>query len=138
MRGTVERIEGNYAYVRIMREEMCGDCHACDMMGEKKKCEIKCFNNTNSLVGDVVEVDGSSNHFLKATGLMYGLPLICLLGGLGLGYLLPLGQLGSLREGVMIITGLGSMAGMFWWIKRRDAKKEYEVFLPTIIKVIND
>lgn len=137
MRGIVERLEGKYAHVRIMREEMCGDCHACDMMGERKKCEIKCINQVQGQVGDVVEVDGSSNQFLKATGLMYGLPLIGLLVGLGIGYILTVTLWGQANEWVMLILGLGGVAGMLYGIKKYDAKQCYEAFLPTITKVID-
>ncbi|MGL4736424.1 MAG: SoxR reducing system RseC family protein [Cellulosilyticaceae bacterium] len=138
MRGTVTRLEGKYAHVRIIREEMCGECHACDMMGEQKKCEIKCLNKVQVQFGDLVEVDGSSDQFLKATGLMYGLPLVGLLGGLGVGYMLSVMFMGSEKEWLMLVLGLAGMTGMFLWVRKRDAQRKYERFLPSITKVIKN
>lgn len=55
--GTVEKVEEDYVIVSIERQDMCGECHACEMLGEVKKCTLKCVNECKSQVGDQVEVD---------------------------------------------------------------------------------
>ncbi|MGL4343727.1 MAG: SoxR reducing system RseC family protein [Cellulosilyticaceae bacterium] len=136
MLGRVALIEGNYAKVSIMRQEMCGECHACELMGDIKKCEIKCYNHCQSQVGDVVEITIEETRFLKATYLMYGLPLIGLLGGLGIGMLVGMQQVGLMKEMIMIVFGLLGMGGMLWYIKSRDQKQKYKKYIPHIAKIV--
>lgn len=132
--GRVEHVEGQYAKVSIKRQEMCGDCHGCDMLGEVKPCVINCQNSCDSKVGDLVEIDVEQNHFFRATWLMYGLPLVGLLLGLGIGSALPLDQV--IKEIMMIIMALGGTAGAWLWVKQREKKKRYETYLPHLIRII--
>ena len=126
--GTVEKLESDCVIVTMERQDMCGDCHACDMMGEVKKCTLKCVNKCSSQIGDKVEVDVSNSTFMKATLIMYGLPLIGLVAGVGLGY--------QASELLGIILGFSFMAGIFGLIKLGDHKKKYEKMLPVAIKII--
>ena len=40
--GTVKEIKGNIAVVSMERQDMCGECHACEMMSGKKNCTLSC------------------------------------------------------------------------------------------------
>ncbi|MDF2594137.1 MAG: SoxR reducing system RseC family protein [Clostridia bacterium] len=135
--GIVQSIEGQYAIVEIKRQDMCGDCHACDAVHEAKECTLKCINNVRSQVGDIVEISLDQQIFLKATFIMYGLPLAGLLGGLGIGFLAT--QLFvQLPSELLIIAG--AFAGMliaFLFIKEKEKRNQYKKMLPHIISIKN-
>ena len=126
--GTVEKVEEDYVIVSIERQDMCGECHACEVLGEVKKCTLKCVNGCKSQVGDQVEVDVEQHSFMKATFIMYGLPLIGLILGVGMGY--------KFSEGIAIVLGLGLMALTFGMIKYGEKYNKYAKMLPTAKKVI--
>lgn len=126
--GTVERLESDFVIVSMERQDMCGDCHACEMIGEVKKCTLKCVNKCNSQIGDRVEIDVANSSFMKATLIIYGLPLIGLMAGVGLGY--------KVSEALGIVLGVLFMAGIFGLIKLGEHKNKYQKMLPAAIKVI--
>jgi sigma-E factor negative regulatory protein RseC len=135
--GIVQSIEGQYAIVEIKRQDMCGDCHACDAVHEAKECTLKCINNVRSQVGDVVEISLDQQIFLKATFIMYGLPLAGLMGGLGIGFLAA--QLFTQLPSELLII-VGAFAGMliaFLFINQRDKRNQYKKMLPHVISIKN-
>ena len=134
--GTVRKIEEDYAVVTIERQDMCGECHACEVLGEVKKCEIRCRNICKAGINDKVEIDLSNESFLKATFLMYGIPLAGLLIGLLLGTMIPDTVGIYAKEVGTIIGGLVGMVLGFLWIKKRDEKKHYTTLLPQIKRII--
>lgn len=128
--GTVEKVEADFVIVTMERQDMCGECHACEMIGEVKKCTLKCMNTCHSQIGDRVEIDVANQSFMQATFIMYGLPLLGLLGGIGVGY--------QISEGVAIVLGILAMALIYGIIKLGEHKNKYEKMLPSAIKVINE
>ncbi|MDA3730390.1 SoxR reducing system RseC family protein [Niameybacter massiliensis] len=126
--GTVDKLERGFAIVTMERQDMCGECHACELMGETKKCTLKCVNSCHSKIGDKVEVDVAKASFLKATLIMYGLPLLGLLLGIGMGYFIS--ELASLVLGI-ICMGL-IYAGVKWG----DKKNKYNKMLPAAVRVL--
>lgn len=135
--GTVQKTEEHYAIVTIERQDMCGECHACEVLGEIKKCEIRCINTCEALPNEQVEVDLSNQSFLKATLLMYGVPLAGLMGGILLGSFLPDTLGNNIKEIGMIIGGLGLMTTCFLWIRHKDRKNHYTEILPMIKRRLN-
>lgn len=75
-------IEGDQVRLRYLRHSACKNCGACSLMGEGEQ-EVLLPNDLDLQVGDRVEVGMRNDHFLQASLLLYGVPLIFLL----LGYL---------------------------------------------------
>lgn len=137
-KGTVEEVVGKYAVVEIMRNDMCGDCHACDVVHPAKKCTLKCLNKCESKAGDIVEISLDNTTFLKATLIMYGLPLIGLLVGLGIGAVIAnILDTGS-EELFMAIGGLLLAGVSLLWIKKRDKEEKYNKMVPQITKILQE
>lgn len=131
--GTVKSKNGDYATVVLERQDMCGDCHACEMLSGKKECTLNCECLAACEVGDQVEITLSQERFIKATYLMYGVPLlgfvIGLFGGYGIGLLL-----GTYIEAVAMIGAvIGTTLG-FVILKIKDRKKDFQKFLPKIVR----
>lgn len=135
--GIVQKIEGEYAIVQIQRQDMCGDCHACDAVHESKPCALKCINSVNSQVGDSVEVSLDNTVFLKATYIMYGLPLLGLIGGIAIGYFAAQFIPAINPELLMILGAIIGMLITFVIIKKRDENNKYKKMLPHIRHIKN-
>lgn len=132
--GVVQKLEGEYAIVKIERQDMCGDCHACDTVHPKKECTLKCSNQVQSQIGDVVELSLDNERFLKAVYILYGLPLIGFLGGMGLGFIAAQ-AIGAKSDLLMILGAVAGMLAAFMIIRNRDKKDKYKKMLPQIIEV---
>ncbi len=135
--GIVQKIEGEYAIVEIKRQDMCGDCHACDAVHVSRACTLKCINNVHSKVGDSVEISLDNKTFLKATIIMYGLPLAGLIGGLLVGYIIGNFATYMDAEILMILGATLGMGLMFMVIKNRDKQNKYRKMLPYITSIKN-
>lgn len=89
--GTVVRLEGAHAHVKVMREQGCGRCHevgGCGGQGHDSKCQEFVVDNTfGAHMGQRVRIEVPEGAALTAALLMYGVPLLALLLGAGLGRL---------------------------------------------------
>ena len=133
--GIVQKLEGEYAIVQIKRQDMCGDCHACDAVHQAKECTLKCINRLQSQVGDLVEIEVDNGSFLKATYIVYGGPLVGLLGGMFIGFVIAqlIGTVNA--ELVMILGAIIGMVIAYRAINKRDKKNRYKKMLPHIIEI---
>lgn len=105
--GTVTQVIGKNAKVLIERREACGSCNACGMMsGNQKNVVIEVKNTLNAQPGDVVEVNFSGRTSLQATAIAYIIPLVMLLIGVFLGYIISEKILHTAAEPTAAITGL--------------------------------
>ena len=132
--GIVKEIHKDSAVVIMERQDMCGDCHACEMISGKKECALTCHNPIECKVGDHVEVTLTNDHFLKATYIVYGVPLIGFVIGLLIGY--GLAQVLTFG-GEDIWVAIGGVIGLLiggGYIKWKDQKKSYHKFQPHIIR----
>lgn len=127
-KGIVKEVKKDTVIVMLERQDMCGDCHACEMISGKKSCILQCQTKIDCEVGDIVEVELSNNLFLKATYLIYGMPLIGFISGLCLSYLLGLSDWLT-----ALMTLIGTSLSILY-IKIQDKRKIYHSFLPHIIK----
>lgn len=94
--GTVMRLEGGSAHVKVMREQGCGRCHeagGCGGHGHDSKCQEFVVDNAFGAVqGQQVRIEVPEGAALTAALLMYGVPLLALLCGAGLGRLVSPGD----------------------------------------------
>jgi sigma-E factor negative regulatory protein RseC len=74
--------------IRFDRPEACGNCHACGY--GQKNSEVTLPSDRS--VGEWVRVELPENRFVQATALVYIIPLVGLLAGLLLGWLLGSGS----------------------------------------------
>ena len=78
--GTVTELNGDTATIVFKRSKACGDCHACIMFGsDQAQTELK--NTLGAKVGDRVSVELHSGSVMKASLIMYGIPIVALLAG---------------------------------------------------------
>ena len=86
--GVVVRIEGELAIVKTKRSSMCDGCHSggfCKTLGGGSDMEVAAKNEVGAKVGDEVKVTVASKTFLKASFLVYMVPVTALILGALLG-----------------------------------------------------
>ena len=86
--GQVVDIRGGKAYVKFTRSAACGRCQACGMLSTQNEIVIEVPNEMDASVGDMVAVSIRSKKALSASALAYLFPLVMLIAGVVLGWLL--------------------------------------------------
>lgn len=82
--GRVTAVEGVYAFVSAQPSSACEGCSqkgTCHVMGGGGEMVIKASNDIGAKIGNRVVVSITSKTFLKASALIYLLPIAALIGG---------------------------------------------------------
>ena len=106
--GQVVECDGQFVRIRMARQKACDKCRACAPSAEGDHMYMNALNNCEAAVGDWVSIDLDGRFFFRAMLIMYGLPLVTLLAGFGLGHsaanalLLPLGEVIAFACGIAL------------------------------------
>jgi sigma-E factor negative regulatory protein RseC len=129
-------VEGENIRLRYLRHSACANCGACLTMGRKDQ-ELVLPNKMNLQVGDKVVVGLSSSSFLRATLIVYMVPLLFFLLGYVVGdfCLMSLG-LSKWREAGGMISGLLFLFLTYKGINLYDRRlKEVERYQLKILRI---
>lgn len=136
--GTVESVKDKNVYVKVIREEACAHCKMCTTgINEGKECVIEAVNKCGAEVGDKVEIDVQSNYFLRATAIMYGIPLIAMM--LGIGISLAILQSRGVKDAELIsaFIGLAFTGIVYMIINKREKDNKNTQYLPIAVSKID-
>ncbi|MGI5848568.1 MAG: SoxR reducing system RseC family protein [Christensenellales bacterium] len=86
--GEVVEIKGNVAMVKFRRSSACGRCGACGMLSSQNEIVVQVPNDLNARVGDDIAVSIKMQKAIKASVIAYVFPLIMLVVGIFVGWLL--------------------------------------------------
>ena len=128
--GTVEKISGGKALVKIRRSSACGEsCAACGACPARDQM-IAAANTAGADIGNEVIIYLSDSKVLKAAFLVYIIPLAALVFGYALGIKL------FSRENMGILSGFAALTVSFVLISvlDRHLKKKFEPTVTGIIK----
>lgn len=128
--GIVQQVEPAKALILIMRSSACAGCHsqsACQP-SEHKEAIVEAINDVNAQVGDRVQVSVPAVSLLKATFIVYLVPVLALiLGAIAGSSFAPLMHMDASLAS--IICGVSSMFAIFvvvkWLDKSTSSKSEY-------------
>ena len=109
-KGIVVSRDGVMAKVRIERSESCEGCHGCLMSDSAKYMLAEVENRAGASLGDEVRISTAGATPLKATLLLFGIPLVLLFAGYAAGSALA-GTLG--RAASAEAFGIGGAALSF-------------------------
>ncbi len=133
----VRAIQGRMAVVVTTHESACKSCSAKDtcsvLGGTGANREVRARNTIGAHIGDIVTISIGSSSFLKATFLVYMVPILALIGGLVLGFFVA--KLLSINENVVVgvFSGLAVLGSFFWLKKKGEKLSEKKEFVPQII-----
>lgn len=136
--GLVIGVEQDLAKVSVMRQSSCGgECSSCSGCGDSKPTIVKVKNEVDAKIGDLVELQGSSN-ILKLTFMLYSIPLILFVVGLVAGAIVFKNKGYANYEIISFIIGIASLVISFLILKLIDKKFfERDNSLLTINRIIN-
>ena len=103
--GTVVEVYGDTAKVLIPRSRLCDGCGSCCVMVDDETVLAEAENGADAKRGDHVIVDLPKGVAIRAAYILYGIPLLAFLIGLGLGSLVGSAVFGS---GASVVVGLVS------------------------------
>jgi len=132
--GEVVEVSGTMAKVRIKRSEACESCAAhglCKLLS-KGYMVMEAENPSRAHVGQEVVVSLYTEDPVKASLLLYGVPLICFLGGCLLGHWLNLGGMKNLST---FLGGIIFVAASYVAIKILYKKYEQHHYQPVITRI---
>ncbi len=137
--GTVIAVRGDVAEVALPRGRMCEGCGSCCVAAGEDTMVLEARNPHGAVKGDRVEVEVPAGMALKAAYLLYGVPLVAFLLGLGSG-----GALGALALGgswgvpLGLLLGFGFLALSYAALARvySPGSRAGEAFRPTIVRVL--
>lgn len=126
--GKVIELKGKKAVVRFLRSDACGHCNACFRLGSNE-ADIDIDNVLGAKIGDVVGIEMHAKSVLKASLLLYGVPLVGLLVG---------AYLGSLRGDLYAaLGGVLFAAGAFFILRALEPKfSRMTEFKPRMVEII--
>ncbi len=136
--GQVIKVNEEIVKVRLNRQEACAKCGACSAGLESKDMFIEASNEANAIEGDWVEIQLKEENFIKAVAIMYGIPLIGLLFGLGIGSVIGQLFIPKLADILGIIFGLGGAGLSFLIIHLNESKFKTDKFKPKAVKIVKE
>lgn len=135
--GVVKAVQGRMVLVVTRMESACESCKAKDacltLGGGGVNTEVRARNTARAEVGDVVTIGMKGSSVLKISFLVYMVPILALIGGIVLGYLVA--KLISVDENILVgLFGGLALLGAFLWVKKKgDKLSNRQEFIPEII-----
>ena len=79
--GIVAEIEGNIAKVAVLKKSACEQCSAAGVCHPGDQEYLEAANPLNALKGQKVKVAIAPQMYLKASLILYGIPMVALIAG---------------------------------------------------------
>ena len=131
--GTVINCDKEIAEVAIERSEACAGCSAksmCQPFGEKEnQMIISAINNISAKKGDKVKVAVPSTTFIKASFIVYIVPIIFMLVGAFIGEI-------YFKNDIIIFILSGLFFIVSFFIISKYSKLNKENYIPVIIEIL--
>jgi len=121
-RGQIVDVKNGLAVVKIQRSSYCNSCGACNMGAHQDEMVLTVPNRLEGKPGDLVELDLESASILKASAIVYLIPLAALLIGVAAGYAIAqrlaanaelFGAIGGILLTVLAFVGIRMMEPVF-------------------------
>lgn len=133
--GQVIELKGEYISVKLQRHDACDHCNACSAGVETAEMVLEAENLCKANVGDLVEISLEESNFLLAVIIMYIIPLISLLFGVGIGYLAG-AAIGINEEVSALVVGFILLGISYFIIRRNEAKFNTRKFRPIASQIV--
>lgn len=115
--GEVVGITGDTAHIKFKRSSACGRCRACGMLSSQNEIVVQVHNALGAKAGDFAQVSIKMKKAFYASALAYMFPLIMLITGVFVGWLLAKHEVLENAELSMAVFGLLFVAFSFLLLK---------------------
>jgi sigma-E factor negative regulatory protein RseC len=137
--GKVVKLTGETAHVQVERSSACAQCglqETEELLGGGKVV-FQAFNEAKAKVGDRVLVRVQQAAYVKATGIVFGIPVLLMIAGAVGGWYLA-GLFHAAPEGMAALLSMaGLIAGGFLLLlfRKRLSRPEY---MPVVVEIRNE
>lgn len=136
--GVIKALEGRMAVAVTTREDACGHCKAresCEALGGTgANATVRALNLIDAQIGDRVTIAMASKSLLKASFMIYMVPILALIGGILLGFLAT--RISGVNENLAVgIAATLSLGVAFVWLRKKgQTLGKRREFVPQIIE----
>jgi len=137
--GIVIRADGGSAIVKATKTDACKACTArgsCHVMGGGREMEISAFNPVGAEVDDHVLLSFDTSSLLKASFLLYIVPVFALLAGAVAGHYLTLSVGWDPSIGACVLGFLSLSLSAAFIKARGNAMGKKTAYQPKIIRIL--
>ncbi|MCJ7855045.1 SoxR reducing system RseC family protein [Lachnospiraceae bacterium NSJ-143] len=127
--------ENNLAVIKMTRQEACAKCKACLAGMSEKDMFVEAENACGAQVDDWVEIELAPDGFIHAVLIMYGIPFLAFMAGIGVGYALGGMQAFVNREIVSCAVGLLFTFAAFMWIRSQEKRWSTKKYRPVAARL---
>jgi sigma-E factor negative regulatory protein RseC len=138
--GKVLAVDGKNATVQIKRSAACGKCGMCQVSEDRKTVLAKPKNTPGAKVGDTVQIEMAFSSLMKASLVVYLIPLVFFLAGCVIGfYLLDIASFGPNNPVVAFLFGIILLALSYGGIKLMENRGIFsEKHTMEIVKILTN
>ena len=130
--GEVIEINGEEILVRHQRTGACASCKICARGKDENEMIMRARNACDAAVGDFVEIELQEGALIKAVAMAYGIPLVAIIAGFAIGYLIG-GEFVAFTIGIIfMILAYASMKIL------EKSGKLAQKYVPVAIRKVDD
>lgn len=134
--GTVVAIKDDLAVIVFQRTSACGKCGLCTTMDDKIVM-LTLPNTIHAKLGDMVEVSLEDGQVVKNALRLYGIPLLGLYVGAGVGYLVVDVPKNANAQITMALCSLFVGAMSYFVLYLMDKRKKSKIPQPKMVRVVS-
>jgi len=130
--GEVIEIKGEEILVRHQRTGACASCKICARGKDENEMIMRARNACDATVGDFVEVELQEGALIKAVAMAYGIPLVAIIMGFSVGYLIG-GEFVAFTVGIVFMI----LAYIAMKVLEKSGKLAQK-YVPVAIRKVDD
>jgi len=138
--GIVAEIEGDIARVSLLKKSACESCSASGVChpGDADKSFMEAANPLGAVKGQRVKVVVAPQVYLKASIILYGIPMVVFVGGAILGKNLAIAYSGEANSDLWaFFAGMACLFVSFLFIRRYNTHVEKTPqYKPVIVEIL--
>jgi sigma-E factor negative regulatory protein RseC len=140
-KGIVIKTDSTTAWVKTAKTHACEACAArssCNIMGGGKEMEVQAINQAGAKVGEKVVIYFETSPLLKATFMLYVLPVLFLMAGAYIGS--KMASFFHFNASVFsVVTGFLFFGLIIIFVKSKGNKlAKKDEYRPKVIKILNE
>ncbi len=137
--GIVAEIDGNVAKVAVMKKSACEQCAAAGVCHPGDQEYLEASNPLGAVKGQKVKVVIAPQMYLKASIILYGIPMVALIAGAIMGKNIAVRYAGEENSDLWaFIAGMACTAVSFLFIRAYNKKVEKtQKYKPVIVEILS-
>lgn len=132
--GLVVEVKDDKAIVAVQRNDVCAKCGGCGVaVSGRGETHLEAVNKINAAVGQTVKITSDTAYVLKASFIVYLLPILALLLGIYVGQQLE-GTFTAAR--LDIILGIVFLLVSYFFVRSYDRKVAKQQLMAAVVEIV--